>query len=144
MLEEKLYVIGGLDCKWNPTKLCETYDSRKGTWQSIAKLKSARWNMGVTVLNRKIYAIGGNHNEEQLARTVEVYNPKLDVWDRSVAPMKRGRRCLGVAVINNLIYVVGGRVTNTIECYNDKTNTWTTIATVNAFCTFGCVALRLI
>ena len=143
-MDDKLYVIGGLDHKWNPTKLCETFNAKRGTWERISKLRSTRWNLGVAVLNGRIYAIGGDHNDEAFANTVEVYDPKLDTWDRSVASMNRGRRCLGVAVVNDLIYVVGGRVANTIECYSEKTDTWKIIGSVNAFCTFGCVALRLI
>ena len=103
VMEDKLYVIGGLDHRWRPMKFCERFDSKTNTWQEIAKLLSPRWNLGVAVLHNKIYAIGGNHNVEQFANTVEVYNPKLDIWDRSVAPMNSGRRCCGIAVVNDHI-----------------------------------------
>jgi len=143
-MDNKLYVIGGLDHNWRPMKFCERFDSKLNRWEEIARLRSPRWNLGVAVLHNKLYAIGGNHNIEQFANTVEVYNPKLNIWDRSVASMNCGRRCCGVAVVNDLIYVVGGRVANSIECYNQDDNEWKIIGSVNTFCSFGCVALRLI
>lgn len=98
----------------------------------------------MAVLKGKLYAIGGNHNVEQFANTVEVYDPDVDSWKRLASSMNCGRRCLGVAVVNNFIYVVGGRVANTIECYNSETEDWKVIGTVHACCNFGCVALRLL
>ena len=144
VMNDNLYVIGGLDNKWRPLKVCERYDPRQRKWIEIAKLRSPRWNLGVATLRNKLYAIGGNHNLEQFANTVEVYDPKEDSWERSVASMNCGRRCLGVAVVNDLIYVVGGRVTNTIECYDEDKDEWKIVGSVNSCCNFGCVALRLI
>ena len=58
--------------------------------------------------------------------------------------MNCGRRCLGVAVVNDIIYVVDGRIANTIECYDERRDEWKIVGSVNAYCNFGCVALRLI
>ena len=96
------------------------------------------------MLNNKIFAIGGNDNVEQLSDTVEVYDPENDIWEHSVASLNYGRRCFGVVVVNDSIYAVGGRVTDTIECYNKQSNEWKVIGTVQTFCNFGCVALRII
>ena len=107
-------------------------------------MRSPRWSLGVAVLDNKIFAIGGSHNVEQFANTVEVYDPELDFWERSIAPLNFGRRCFGVAVVNDSIYVVGGRVVNTIECYNKELNAWKVVGSVQTCCNFGCVALRII
>ncbi|XP_057305833.1 kelch-like protein 20 [Hydractinia symbiolongicarpus] len=144
VMNDKIYVIGGLDNRWYPVKLCECYNPLTNTWEDIARMRTPRWSLGVAVLNNKLYAIGGSHNVEQFANTVEVYDPVLDSWGRSTAPMNYGRRCLGVAVVNNLIYVVGGRVANTIECYNEEENEWKVIGSVQTCCNFGCVALRIL
>lgn len=144
VLKGKLYVIGGLDNKWHPIRLCERFDPVKNVWEEIARMRSSRWSLGVAVLKGKLYAIGGSHSVEQFSNTVEVYDPEIDSWDRSISSMNYGRRCLGVAVVNNCIYVVGGRVANTIECYNSETNEWKVVGTVQACCNFGCVALRLL
>lgn len=144
VMNEKIYVIGGLDNRWYPLRHCERFDPVKNSWETIARMRSPRWSLGVAVLKNKLYAIGGSHNVEQYANTVEVYDPVTDEWERAIAQLNYGRRCLGVAVVNDLIYVVGGRVANTIECYNDKVNEWKVVGSVQTCCNFGCVALRII
>lgn len=140
----KVYAVGGLDNRWMPLKHCERYSPDGGTWEIISRMRSPRWSLGVAVLHDRLYAIGGSHNVEQFANTVEVYESKTDSWERSIAPLNYGRRCLGVAVVKDTIYVVGGRVANTIEYYNQELNEWKIIGSVQTCCNFGCVALRLI
>jgi N-acetylneuraminic acid mutarotase len=106
-------------------------------------MSTARWSLGVAVLDNILYAIGGSDNRESYSNSVEVYDAVTDKWSHSVANMNNGRRCLGVAVVNDLIYVVGGRVVNSIEYYDKDQNVWTVVGTVNTRCNFGCVALRL-
>ena len=43
-----------------------------------SKLKTARYDPGVAVLNNKIYACGGFNKERQELSSVEVYDPTQD------------------------------------------------------------------
>lgn len=144
VLQGKVYAVGGLDHLWAPLSTAERYNSSTNQWEEIAAMNSTRWSLGVAVLHDQLYAIGGSDNKESFSNSVEVYDPGTDVWNQSVAALNSGRRCLGVAVVNDVIYAVGGRVVNSVEYYDEKTNEWRIVGSVNTRCSFGCVALRLL
>jgi N-acetylneuraminic acid mutarotase len=88
--------------------------------------------MGGTVLNGKIYAVGGQHlgNQNTPQSEVDVYDPATNSWSQT-APMPRpiSHVTANVFVRNNLMVVTSGRmandvlVANVIE-YDPSTNTW--------------------
>jgi kelch-like protein 19 len=71
-------------------------------------MKSKRLAVGVAVVNRLLYAIGGFDGEHRLA-SMECYHPENDEWT-DMPPMKFSRSGSGVAVLNQFIYVVGGKL----------------------------------
>jgi hypothetical protein len=88
--------------------------------------------MGGTVLNGKIYAIGGQHLGDQNTpqSEVDVYDPATNSWSQT-APMPRAisHVTADVFVRNNLIVVTSGRMTNDVLIpnvieYDPATNTW--------------------
>ena len=94
----------------------------------MTPMPTARSELGVAVVNGKIYVIGGlsgglpvNVNEE--------YNPSTNDWS-TMAPMPTARSACAVAVYENKIYVIGGEVGNGYvgnnEVYDPGTNTWET------------------
>ena len=54
---------------------------------------------GVVALNSFLYVVGGDDGTSNLA-SVEVYNPKTDVWTLLPAHMGIGRSYAGVAIID--------------------------------------------
>ena len=91
-------------------------------------MSTARAGLGVSVVNDKIYAIGG-----VLAGTtsfVEEYDPATDTWTRK-ADMPANRNFLTTSVVNGKIYAIGGSVEtdgpffSTVEAYDPATDTWT-------------------
>lgn len=54
---------------------------------------------GVVALNSLLYVVGGDDGTSNLA-SVEVYNPKTDVWTLLPAHMGIGRSYAGVAIID--------------------------------------------
>ncbi|KAK3735752.1 hypothetical protein QZH41_000625 [Actinostola sp. cb2023] len=85
---------------------CECYDPRIDRWYMIPSMSTKRARVGVGVVDREIYAVGGYDGSSDLA-TVECYCPQENQW-HSATPMGTRRSCLGVAVVNDLIYAVGG------------------------------------
>ena len=65
-----------------------------------------RLAVGVAVVNRLLYAIGGFDGENRL-NSVECYHPENNAWTL-VPEMKFKRSGAGVSVLNQYIYVVGG------------------------------------
>jgi Kelch motif len=101
--------------------------------QLLADLPNPRNHMGGTVLNGKIYAIGGQHlgNQDTTPQSeVDVYDPATNTWSQA-APMPRpiGHVTANVFVRNGRIVVTTGvgiqsvKLANVIE-YDPGTNTW--------------------
>lgn len=106
----------------------------ENSWVPKEPLPTARSDLGVAVVNNKVYAIGGRPNYD----TNEEYNPATDTWTTKT-PMPTARYKFGIAVYNSKIYCIGGQFSNrsinarpeqtgAIEAYDPTTNTWETKA----------------
>lgn len=77
----------------------ECYDPVKDEWKFVASMMNERWGHAVTVLDNKLYAIGGGgihshtdpENDISNMKSVEVYDPREDSWTL-VSPMIRPRK----------------------------------------------------
>jgi N-acetylneuraminic acid mutarotase len=100
----------------------------KGSWASMAPMPTARRDVGLAVVNGKIYAIGG-WNGNYVAENEE-YDPATNTWTTK-APMPTPRFGFAIFVYENKIHVVGGYVngkqpTSAHEVYDPETNIWET------------------
>jgi N-acetylneuraminic acid mutarotase len=103
---------------------------RAETWTQKADMPTRRYVLFSSVVNGKIYAIGGDPGTGGTSR-VEAYNPVTDTWTRKAdMPMVRGAGTS--STVNGRIYVIGGRVSlnganipSVIE-YDATTDTWAT------------------
>lgn len=116
---------------WSPMLAQNTFSEASkipGEWGNKTSLGTARYNLGATVLNGKIYAVGGYTNA--VSNIVEEYNPITNKWTNK-AVMPTARRRLGVIASNGNVYAIGGyttAVTNIVEEYNPVTDLWVTKA----------------
>ncbi len=69
------------------------YDPDLDRWQKIANMNSRRIGVGLTCVNRLLFAVGGFDGQNRLA-SVEMYDPESDEW-KNVAPMKTTRSGAG-------------------------------------------------
>jgi N-acetylneuraminic acid mutarotase len=90
------------------------------SWSSKAPMKVARANLGVGVVNGKIYAIGGFVENGSTTGTNEEYDPITDTWAFK-APMPTPRAYFAIAVYENKIYCIGEGAN---EVYDPATDTW--------------------
>jgi hypothetical protein len=78
----KIYLLGGRNpCSVRDARV-DVYDPATDSWNSPvdpADMLQERDEFGATVLNGKIYVIGGG-SESGNERTVQVYDPALDSW----------------------------------------------------------------
>ncbi len=118
------------------------------SWSELAPMHVARSDLGVAVVNGKIYAIGGNtesgympHSDRNdysrlgwINDTNEEYDPKTDTWTFKT-PMPTPRSNFAIAVFENKIYCIGGIInwsygkisfTGVNEVYDPATDTWET------------------
>lgn len=104
-----------------------------GTWTTKADMPTARIHLSTSVVDGKIYAIGGGSqpNVSVGTSTVEEYDPMTDTWTTR-SPMPTARWLFSTAVIDGKIYAVGGArgaptsALRTVEEYDPMTDTWTT------------------
>jgi N-acetylneuraminic acid mutarotase len=108
----------------------------EGIWTTKANMPTARWNLCTSVVDGKIYAIGGGPRYGGAPlRTVEAYDPATDTWTTK-SEMPTARQGLSTSVVNGKIYAMGGgdlsagasaiRAFSTVEEYDPATDTWTT------------------
>jgi len=104
--------------------------AEEGTWTRKADMPTARLSLSTSVVNGKIYAIGGSRSLYLRAlAAVEEYDPATDTWNRK-ADMPSVSYMHAAAVVNGKIYIIGGgtapKVTvSTMLEYDPARDTWT-------------------
>ncbi len=132
VLNGKIYAIGGTPSMYGidpPFAIVEEYDPATNTWTKKAPMPTPRWGLGTSVVNGKIYAIGGLDT----MLIIEEYDPATNTWTKKTKkdPMPTPRWGLATSVVNGKIYVIGGGPVNgkalaIVEEYDPTTDTWTT------------------
>jgi len=96
-----------------------------GTWTKKADMPTARGYLSTSIVNGKIYAIGGFGGD--LLSVVEEYNPANDKWIRK-ADMLTKREDLSASAVDGKIYAIGGNLWGlmipTVEEYDPANDKW--------------------
>ncbi|VDO72409.1 unnamed protein product, partial [Onchocerca flexuosa] len=74
-----IFAVGGLTNAGDSLSTVEMYDPMIGKWTAAQPMNSIRSRIGVAVMNRMLYAIGGFNGHDRL-RTVEVFDPDQNKW----------------------------------------------------------------
>jgi len=120
--------------------------ANEGIWSKKTDMPTARFGPTSSVVNGKVYVIGGGATMYGSAlSTVEEYDPATDTWTRK-APMPTPRYGHAACVVNNKIYVFGGSRTTpgflvTVEEYDPATDAWTTKRDMPTKRTFLCASV---
>lgn len=133
----KIYVFGGTSngsatLEGQKTNTTYEYNPSSDKWTRKRDMPSIRSAATASVVNEKIYVIGGYYNDvnNKIIRTntVDIYDPNSDTWS-SAPPMPTARSWASSVTLDNKIYVVGG-TDNTgaksfdVKCFDTATNTW--------------------
>ncbi len=151
----KIYSFGGFkrpasgEIAWEPIDNSWEYDPATDTWKPLQPMPSKRGGGAATVVNGKIYVIGGagvhpgskdapllmgpNGTPHRSVGTVEEYDIASDTW-RERSSMPTARNHFVVAAVNGKIYAIGGRLasafvslgsdTDVVEEYDPATDLW--------------------
>ena len=99
--------------------MLEVYDTATNRWAPAADLPTPRSVLSSSVIDGRIYVMGGafhrgpTSSTEELMRTsrtlsvVEVYDPASGRWKRA-ADLATAREWFSTSVVNGKVYVVGG------------------------------------
>jgi N-acetylneuraminic acid mutarotase len=134
VVNERIYAIGGAKGRTDalrsmPLQIVEEYYPATDTWTRKADMPTARNALCVSVVDGRIYAIGGSDGIATPLGTVEEYNPATDTWTRK-ADMPTARYALSTSAVNGKIYAIGGskggnQALSTVEQYDPVTDIWT-------------------
>ena len=135
ILDNKLYVIGGANAQ-EVTNVVQLYDPESNTWNDdVSALQNKRWGSTATVVNGKIFVMGGTDAAKGNALTsIEVYDPATGNWEYD-GEMNLGRIGHRAVEYQGKIYVFGGitqepspGTLDDVEVYDPATQTWETLS----------------
>ncbi len=104
-----------------------------GEWRTVSSEGfTARYYATSSVLNGKIYVIGGVDANNKVVDLLEVYDPTANSWTTPVTTGNMVPRYLhSASVINGKIYLIGGMNVydpiKIIDIFDPSTNSWTSI-----------------
>lgn len=131
---KKIYVIGGskreLISSWTRSECTfesvECFDTYRKEWQKVCPMEIGRILPGISVLNGRIYVVGGEQ-ESQILANGEVYDPQEDMWT-NIASMVIPRCEFGLCAHEGSLYAFGGWVGEdiggSIEKYDPVADEW--------------------
>lgn len=137
VLNNFLYVLGGqnlFDERGNTAvNTVVRYDPRFNIWMRIASMNDKRAGFTVSVVDNRLYALGGVNAAGRLS-SMECYSLEDDRW-RYVASVQTGLCDHAESVHGNLLYVSGGfkegRFSNQLLAYSPRHDTWHERAPMN-------------
>ena len=97
------------------------------TWTKKTDMPTARRGLSTSVVNGKIYAIGGCVGVGYTS-AVEEYDPAMDTWTKKTNMPAGSRFGLSTSVVDGKIYAIGGwngSPVSIVEEYDPATDTWT-------------------
>ena len=112
----KIYVMGGVGWPQIPNhpgpflSSVEVFNPETNHWKEIAEMPTPKGFHTASVINGKIYVIGGGfrgNGQFEYLSTVEVYDPETDRWTQE-PDMPIGKWGHRAEVINENIYIFGG------------------------------------
>lgn len=105
-------------------------DETGNTWKVLTDLplEASTSMAGVTVLDNRLYIIGGVHGLHKQVAESFCYNPENNSWSRIASPAQL-RYNLSLVGVDGCLYAIGGEYERTtmssVEIYNVKTRGWT-------------------
>ena len=138
-----LYAVGGKESSESITRTVETYNHMEDRWKEATGMIVRRQQLGVGVLDGKVYAVGGSDGSLRLS-SVECFDPATNFWS-FVAPMSTCRSGVGVGVLGGAMYAAGGydgrSCLNTVERFDLDKNLWSPVAQMSTRRSFPGVAV---
>lgn len=142
VVDGKIYAIGGMTSGpsfWEGMRdTVEIYDPETDSWSVGSSMPTKKCWFTTSVVDGKIYAIGGILVTKEVLSTVEVYDPVTDTWTTKT-PMPTARAGHAAAVVDGIIYVIGGGTHeadpggySVVEAYDPATDTWIKLADIPA------------
>jgi len=130
----KIYCIGGSTQMppydmFGAVGVNEAYDPSTNRWQEEAPMPYPVTDLQASVVNGKIYCIGGVNSSNVGSKANQVYDPATNTWSED-APLPTATFDYATATCNGRIYVINGiwwesdYGLDLNQIYNPQNNTW--------------------
>jgi len=136
VFQDKIYCFGGRNVSKDysiSTNVNEVYDTETDSWETKMPMPTARSGFQASVVDDKIYLIGGRVESEsssisKKSAQVEIYDPLTDTWAFGL-PIPTAVAGYASAVLDGKIYIISGvaegsTYTNLTQVYDPKTDEW--------------------
>ena len=117
VMDGKIYVMGGTGWPQIPfhpgpfLSSIEVYNPKTNQWREIGDMPAAKSSHTASVINGKIYVIGGffrgNGLDTKYFKTIEIYHPETGRWTQK-PDMPVGKSGHAAEAINGKIYILTG------------------------------------
>ena len=127
-----IYAIGGSLDAYSSTSVVEAYNAAKNMWTIKASLPQELCGLTASVVNDKIYVIGGSTSllgTGYVVDSVYEYNPVSNSWTRK-SNIPTPIAYASADVVDGKIYIIGGcnfklnAAYNSVYEYNPTSDTW--------------------
>lgn len=152
IIDNIVYIIGGLLPDFTPTNTCQAYDIQTNTWSMKANYPMVIESSISFALNDVGYLIGGLNSRTtpiEYYDSVYTYNPTTNTWTKKnnfpikTANVGAGTICNGKAYVNTGLGITSYK---DIYVYNEENDSWaieTSFPTVCVSCAVGAIGNKL-
>ncbi|HEV2879370.1 MAG TPA: kelch repeat-containing protein [Candidatus Eremiobacteraceae bacterium] len=108
LIDDKIAIVGGRDDQERNLPFCDIFDPLRGRWQTCMGLHQARSDFGLSVVNGRLIATGGeNLRAYQPTQTMEISEPGINGW-LSGPWLPSPRHGMSQVTLGNVVWVIGG------------------------------------
>ena len=132
VVDNFLYVCGGMGRPAHAQATCQRFDPRTGLWTQLAHMKVRRQSFPLVAYAGRLYAFGGGTSlghslDHPPTNCCEMYLIDSNEW-RSIASMPFKYKASSASELGGNIYVSGGRTDNktvaSMWCYEPSSDSW--------------------
>ena len=132
VMDNFMYVCGGMGKPAHARATCQRFDPRTGTWTRIARMNTRRQSFPLVAFNQRLYAFGGGTPvdlgiDHPPSDKCEVYSIDQNEW-KMLTPLPDPRKSASACEHQGKIYVSGGRTDEatmmTLWCYDPEQDSW--------------------
>ncbi|KAK2155622.1 hypothetical protein LSH36_235g00021 [Paralvinella palmiformis] len=132
VVDNFLYVCGGMGKPAHARANCQRFDPRTCTWSRLSQMKTRRQSFPLVSNKGLLYAFGGGTPMEQSLEhpptdRCEVYSIDRNEW-QFISPLPEQRKSSSACVQSDKIYLSGGRTneetSSCLWCYDPHSDSW--------------------
>ena len=136
VVDNFMYVCGGMGRPAHARATCQRFDPRTCTWSRLSHMKTRRQSFPLVAHDDRLFAFGGGTPVEQSFEhpptdKCEVYSIDRNEW-KFIARLPQRRKSSSASVHSGKIYVSGGRTdtetSNTLFVYEPEQDTWSLLS----------------